>query len=558
MLESAAAIVGAGKPFELMEATPGGIPCRVFRRGPGTLPDLYKRVAALGNRELVVCGGHRLTTREVLARAYIVSRHLVDEAGVRAGARVAVIAGNHPQWVISFVAITSIGATAVAIHNRTGLTEMVSALEDAEVDVVIADDTVARMLIERDGRRRILPILEVDSIPRVTPAEAGWESLDSAQLVRARQEISIDPQFPALIAFTSGTTGRPKGVISTHLSMMTGMMNMLLGGALAAARDTARKPASRNTPPVSLVLAPLSYVGGYFNLLLMWYLGGRVVMLPDATGDVAVAKIQQEAVTGLVGATPTLVAEVLESARRRNDGASSLRSINVHGGHLTPALRADIAEVLPQVILGTGYGMTETNGSICSASGSTLTSKPDTCGRPLPSVDLRIAREDGSDAPRGEAGEIFVRGAMVMQGYCGWPEATKSVLRDGWLRTGDLGILDTDDDLEIVDRVNNVLLCDGVRISHSQIERIVIDQCSARQAVTLGVEAVGGSHRVVIVAVPQEGHSLDSNRITECLLQAGVGGTAAPRIVGVDSLPHTPSGKVDSRELRRRILPLSG
>src|SRR5438132_10128892 len=120
MLEAAAGIVGPGKPFELIEATPGGIPCRIFRRGPGTLLDLYKRAAALGNRELVVCGQHRLTTREVLARAYIVSRYLADEAGVRAGARVAVIAGNHPQWVISFVAITSIGATAVAIHNRTG------------------------------------------------------------------------------------------------------------------------------------------------------------------------------------------------------------------------------------------------------------------------------------------------------------------------------------------------------------------------------------------------------------------------------------------------------
>jgi len=240
--------------------------------------------------------------------------------------------------------------------------------------------------------------------------------------------------------------------------------------------------------------------------------------------------------------------------------AGSLRSVNVHGGHMHPALRQEVCDALPNVILGTGYGMTETNGSVCTASGAVLIEKPLTCGQPLPTVDLKIRRDDGSEASRGEIGEIFVRGAMVMKEYCNWPEATSRALRDGWLRTGDLGRLDADDYLEVVDRLSNISEYDGVWISHAEIERVAVDGTLAREAVALDVvvDQQSRTNKLVLVVVPQEGQACDVRRIAEQLLSAGVTGAARPEIIAVESLPRTASGKVDNRELRDRILAESG
>jgi acyl-CoA synthetase (AMP-forming)/AMP-acid ligase II len=199
--------------------------------------------------------------------------------------------------------------------------------------------------------------------------------------------------------------------------------------------------------------------------------------------------------------------------------------------------------------------MTETNGSVCVASGAVLIDKPLTCGQPLPTVDLKIVREDGSEAWRSEVGEIFVRGAMVMKEYCNWPEATARTLRDGWLRSGDLGRLDEENYLEIVDRLTNISEYDGVWVSHSEIERLVVGGALAREAVALRVEdKAAGTTKLMLVVVPGQGKMCDSNRIAERLLAAGVTGKVRPEIVTVESLPITASGKVDNRELRQWIL----
>ena len=554
MLKPLSRITGPGSPFELIETPIAGVPCRIFRRGPATLNDLYRKCAQFADREFMVFSASRVTTGEILEQAHVLACFLNEAAGVGFGTRVALVAGNSPHWLISFVAITSVGATAVLLPERSGVAEMARILDIADCTVVIADRDVARSLAEQDASRTILPCNPVDCLPGEV-VERERAGLRAAHLPRAHQSLEIPPDTPALITFTSGTTGRPKGVVLTHRSMMTGLMNMLLGGALAAAKDTTKKPVVRNSSPVSLVLAPFSYISGYCNLLLMWYLGGRVVALPDPSVDAALDELETESVTALVGATPTLLVEILRSDRLTQLVASSLRSVNVHGGHMHPALRREVCAVLPNVTLGTGYGMTETNGSICAASGSVLIDRPLTCGQPLPTVDLKILRDDGSEAPRGEVGEIFVHGAMLMKEYCNWPEATARVLSDGWLRTGDLGRLDEEDYLELVDRVSDVLEYDGVRVSHSEIERVVIDGTLAREAVAMGIEDKrAGKTNLVLVVVPEPGQACDARRIAEQLLVAGVTGGSPPKILSVESLPRTASGKVDNRELRQRIL----
>jgi long-chain acyl-CoA synthetase len=558
MITPKSRITGPGAPFELEDSNVDGVVCRVFKRGPSTLSSLYRRASSSAHREFMLCGVRKFTYAEILARAHTFACFLHSDVAVCRGRRVAIVAGNDPRWLISFVAITSLGATAVAIHDTTGLKDILGALSSADCSIVITDARMSRMLSDSGFQHRVLILPDIEEpYLHFDPSEAYWASDVVAGASRVYDDTEVLPQSPALIAFTSGTTGRPKGVVLSHLGIMTGMMNMILGSSLAAELDTVKKRLVRRSSPVSLVLAPFSYVSGYLNLLLMWYLGGRVVALLDPSIDSALEKIQTEAVTSLIGATPALMAELLKSPGQIRAAAESLRSVTAYGGHLPSGFRQKLSAILPSVTIGTGYGMTETNGSVCVASGTMLEERPTTCGQPLPTVDMRIMRDDASVALPGEVGDIFIRGAMLMQRYCSSSE-TNIAMKEGWLRTGDLGRLDSSNYLDVLDRQSYVAEYDGTTFSPSEIERIALLNPVVREAVALGLENIGAREKPVLVVVVEPGSSCDSSRISESLLAAGVNSAVLPEIVAMESLPHTQSGKVDGRELRRRILVLLG
>ena len=283
----------------------------------------------------------------------------------------------------------------------------------------------------------------------------------------------------------------------------------------------------------------------------MWYLGGRVVALPEWSVDSAIAAVESESATSLVGATPVMIGELLRSGERLRRSAQSLRSIHVQGAHMHARLRREMAQTLPDVSLGTGYGMTETNGSVCVASATELLARPTTCGRPLPSVDLRIVREDQTSVETGEIGEIWLRGAMIMQGYDHSPQETGKGLTAGWLKTGDLGRLDAEGYLHVADRMSHIMMCGDERVSLASIEQIVHDAALAREVVALGIDDPQCGRKLVLAVVPHEGERCPTEAILARL--AANGSTVAPQIVATDTLPRTASGKVDRIELQRRI-----
>jgi acyl-CoA synthetase (AMP-forming)/AMP-acid ligase II len=479
-----------------------------------------------------------------------VIRQTLDKAE---GARIAVIFGNVPEWIASFVAVTSIGATAVAVHRASSLRDMVAALDMTDCGMVICDDEVAAALSgEASGRPAVAIGPAGNAIGAAHPLEPTEDTGRLSELTFARND-SVAPEHVAMIAFTSGSTSRPKGVELTHRSMTCGMMNALLGGALASAGARDRMQNVKHLPPTPFLASAFSHVSGYGTALLSMYVGSRILTTEKWDPKGAVECMLSQRATSLIGVTSQMLLELLQQGELAALG-DFMRSLVVQGTALPPSLLRELKLSLPQVSIGAGYGLTETNGSVCMGSEAMLQDRPNTSGRPLPSVDLEIRRADGNEAGPGEIGEVLVRGAMLMRGYVNRPDATNRALQDGWFRTGDLGLIDADGFLYLTDRAEHFVVCGGGKVSCSAVAQVILDNKLAAEAFAFGVDDEGQEQTLVLAVSCPEEASADDAALIEALRLAGYG-SLAPRVVRLrTSLPKTPSGKIDGHELRRQIL----
>lgn len=549
MSTSAERLTARGSPFEIVEAVVAGVPCKVFRRAPQTLLDVYRRARACGEREFLATGTHTVTYGEIFRISARMSRAMRRVLGNAAGARIALALDNGPEWIAAFVAVTSMGGTAVALHWASGRREM-WAIDMTDCAMVISSEAGAAVLAAHGNRR---PVVVVDATGGGVGSAFPSDLIDNAGAcgeLPFAGNAAVEPDSVAMIAFTSGSTGQPKGVELTHRGMTCGVMNVLLGGALASTRSTELKQAAKPLPPTPFLAGPFSHVSGYGALLLTMYVGGKAVTLGRWDARRCVDLMLSQRATSLIGATAEMLKELL-----RQEGVTGLgdllRSVVVQGTALPQNLLRELKSALPNVAIGTGYGLTETNGSVCMGSEAMLHQRPNTSGRPLPTVDLKIRRDDGGEAEPGEAGEVVLRGAMLMRGYANQPDATARVLRDGWLRTGDWGWVDGEGFLYLQDRADRLVACGAVNISCSAIERIIVDNDLADEAFAFGSEERGRTAGLVVVVSRLEAGDSDDAAIIAVLRQE-INGSVTPRIVRLAGpFPRTPSGKVDGRELRR-------
>lgn len=547
-------LTASGSPFEVAEAIVEGVPCRVFRHGPRTLLDIYRRASSCGDRVFLVSGGRRATYNGIFRLSERILRAIRRTLGVTEGARIAVVFDNVPEWIASFVAVTSLGATVVAVHRTSPWREMLSAIEMVDCAMVICGEQLAGALSREVNGGRVVAVDAMGGLIGAIRSEQPADDADGATELTFGGSDSICPESLAMIAFTSGSTGRPKGVELTHRSMTCGMMNALLGGALAAAGAEGVVRSASHLPPAPFLAAPFSHVSGYCTALLSMYLGGRIVTMERWDPARAVELMLSEQATSLIGATAEMLGELLLEDDLRAL-AGFVRSVVAQGTALPQSLLRELKSALPRVSLGVGYGLTETNGSICMGSETMLRDRPGTSGKTLPTVDLKILCDDGKDAAPGQVGEVVVRGAMLMRGYLDMPDLTRRVLRDGWLRTGDRGWRDSEGCLYLADRAEHFIVCGGVKVPCSAVERVVLDNGLATEAVAFGSGGGDQGEGLLLAVVSHaRGSSADDSAIVAALRRAGYG-AIAPRIVRLGtSVPKTPSGKIDRRELRRRVL----
>lgn len=530
----------------------------------GTVPRLVAEAAALyPGDEALVEGETRLTFPELAARVTTFSRALIG-SGVAAGDRVAIWAPNCAEWVVGALGVLGAGGVLVTVNTRFKGAEAAHVLQTAEVRTVLTvrgflGIDYPSLLADQDlpGVSEVV-LLRSEDTAETDAARTGGEETPvielSAFLARAaavapaaaaERAAAVRPEDPADLIFTSGTTGHPKGALSTHLQ------DLRTFGAWASIVGLRRGDRY-------LVVNPFFHTFGFKAGLLASLMTGATV-LPAAAFEAArmLEVIASERVSVLPG-PPTLYESLLAHPQRHRSDLSSLR-LGVTGAASVPVeLVIALREELGFDTVLTGYGLTEACGTVTMCRrGDPPEVIATTAGRALPGLAVKVVGEDGSELRRGDPGEVVVRGYTVMEGYWGDPQATEAAIdREGWLHTGDIGVMDAVGNLRITDRLKDMFVVGGFNAYPAEIETMLRGCPGVDQVAVIGVPDTRLGEVACAYVVPEVGDH-DAEQVGSVVFawaRESMANYKAPRYVGViGSLPLNASGKVLKRELRERF-----
>ncbi|HLM64555.1 MAG TPA: class I adenylate-forming enzyme family protein [Acidimicrobiales bacterium] len=552
---AAARVTAPGQRFETGQVDVDGRTYTTFVNAPPTLRPLFASARERGDRDFLVYEDERWSFAEVMAQVDALGHLLVHEHGVHVGDRVAIAMRNYPEWIVSFAAITSIGAIAVALNAWWTADELEYALDDSTPTVLMGD----RERIERAWpgcERRGIAAIAVRQGEAEPPAGVSrWE--DVLPLGEALPDQAPGPDDDATILYTSGTTGNPKGAVSTHRALVQSLMGFGCRVAIERARTgaaAAPEPEAPADPPVLILVVPLFHVTGLVPVMLSCFAAGvKLVIMYKWHAERALELIERERVTSFVG-VPTQSWDLLESPRFAEFDTSSLVSVGGGGAPMPPKMVARVERSFSKGRPSIGYGLTETNAYGPGHSGDDFVRKPTSTGRGTPILQVEVRDEDGNALPPGGVGEIWFKGPHLIRGYWGKPEATAETIVDGWLRTGDLGRVDDEGFVYVQDRLKDIILRGGENVYCAEVEAALYEHPSVLEAAVFGVPHERLGEEVAAAVVPKPGA-----RLTVADLEGLLGAHLAPFkvpsrwLLAEAPLPRNAAGKVLKRSLRDEL-----
>jgi long-chain acyl-CoA synthetase len=511
---------------------------------PASIPELLRSFSELyAEREAVVAGHERFTFSELDRISERLALALVAR-GVAKGDRVGIAMRNCPSWIVSYMAVVKAGGIATLINGWWQPHELDHAIQLIEPKLIIADPP-------RAGRLEDLKFKgEVVSLAVDHPIE---EALTPLLFIGGADEVlpAVGPDDDATILFTSGSTGEAKGALSTHRAVTTATYAYATGllTLLGLLTDEGRAPPIART----LLSVPLFHVTGEVPVMLNSFVVGRcMVVMPKWDAGDALKLIEAERITYFVG-VPTMSLELMRHPDRHKYDLSSLTDITA-GGAPRPISHVErLSQEFPNAQPALGYGLTETNAAGCANFWGSYAAKPASTGRPQkPFIELAILGAGDARLPSGEVGEIAIRSASNIKGYWRNEEATAAAFTaDLYLRTGDVGYLDEDDYLFIVDRKKDIIIRGGENISAAEVEAACYACPDVLEASVFGVtdERLGEVPLAVIHVRP--GCALDADGL-RAFLDARLAAFKIPDtiIFSPEPLPRLGTGKIDRVTLR--------
>ena len=539
-----------GQPFEMAETPINGVALPVYKNLPRNLTYLLVQALNFGDRTFIVNDDRRLTYKTALERAAGLAELLGSRYGVASGTHVAIAMRNSPEWIISFFAALLTGATAVLINSRGTPDEIGHALRDTDCTMLLADAKRAQAAASVYRGELLVARQSGDFCDR---NDRGVE------IAAAVPHPSFaEHQDSAIIMFTSGTTGRPKGAVLSHRSVYTCLFAMQHNGAanlIRTAKQMGTDPEvlARSLPQMAaLAIFPFFHVSGSESMLLGALLGGNKIVIMDRWDPAAALALIDRERIGILGGPPSIFWDLLGHPDLARTDVSSLKHVGT-GGQATPRhLLNAMMQAFPNAVPGGGYGQTETNGAIATGTGEEFLAKPHASGRILPGTEVRIVSDDGEDLPLGRIGEIWVRSALVMNGYWNQPRATQAAFSGTWLRTGDIGFIDADRFITIVDRKTEMIIRGGENIYCAELERVFCEYPGILEAAAFGVPDNRWGERAVIAVVAQPGTSLAVEQL-DAFVRNRLADYKIPQIM-VSSAPlvRNAIGKIDRALLKKQ------
>jgi len=554
LAEAKALLTAPGAKFEMETIEIRGVPTRVWKNAPPSLRWLIAASRAHGDRLFTIHEDERVSYEANYRAVAAIAAELVRR-GVGKGDRVALAMRNLPEFPAILFAVAAIGGIAVPLNAWWTAGELEYGLRDSGAKLLFVDaERHERMAAIYAG----LPALEHVFVARAAgPVEGNasrledvigtphvWADLPDTELPEA--EVASDD--PVTIFYTSGTTGAPKGALGTHRNIVTNIHTSGYAGARTYLRRGA--PIPEPTPRTQLIVVPMFHVtacsAGMMGAIAS---GGTMIFMRKWDALRAMEIIEREKVH-VTGGVPTVAWQLLEHPERANYDLSSLEAIAYGGAPSAPELVRRIhAEfgALP----GNGWGMTETMATVTSNSAEDYLNRPDSAGLPAAVADVKVTDEAGNELPTGEVGELWARGPMTVVGYWNKPEASAETFVDGWVRTGDLGCVDEEGFVYILDRAKDMIIRGGENIYSSEVESVLY----AHPAVT-DCALIGLPHRILGEEPAAVVHLAPGSTATEAELQAWVRARLAVFKTPVairfvpETLPRNANGKILKRDLK--------
>ena len=548
-LDAFARITAVGEPYELVDRDDIRGPVQTFVNAPTSLRQLYED--AVSDVEFVVAEDQRWTFAEFWNDAATIGHLLVHDLGVRKGDRVAISMRNYPEWMLAFTAATSVGAIAVAMNSLWNVDEMAYGLTDSGAKVLFAD---AERLALLESMADPIEGLQVVAVRHTGSPAADVELAGRMAEIGSvpMPEVDIAPTDSALILYTSGSTGHPKGVLSNHHNVIVALMAWEVEyGALTERPGNVVAPEEGSgLVPASLLGIPLFHVLGLHAVFLASFRGQRkLVAMYKWDASVAAELIERERIVTFTG-PPAVSGDLVRVAQSEGRDLSSLLSVGGGGAARPPEQVGQIDDTFEKALPNTGWGMTETNAIGTIIFGAEYSERRLSSGPALCVIDLRVVDDDGNELPSGERGELQVRGPSMFREYWNKPEATaNSFAEDGWFKTGDVAYIDTDRHLFIVDRIKDLIIRGGENIGCGGVEAALSSHPKVIEAAVYSVpddrlgEEVGTTMYVT--------EDFDETELREYLVDH-LAKYEIPRYMTTmtEPLPRTGSGKLLKRQLR--------
>ncbi|MGB5863207.1 MAG: AMP-binding protein [Sulfitobacter sp.] len=447
-----------------------GVTYTAFQNIPPTVPALM--VAGMARHEdgaspYLLYDGTNWTYGEFCEQVHRTAQMLRENFGIGKGDRIAIAMRNYPELLMLVLGISATGATVVFLNAWWTTQELEYALHDSEAKLVFADGP---------RTERLLPLVATQALTLIgvrdgeAMVDHGYTSLragaDSSPL-----DISIDTDDDFAVMYSSGTTGRPKGVVQTHRSALNAVFSWLLQAAIAPLVTPPGAGAPPPLRPSALVVTPLFHVTATHPLFLLSLIAGaRITLMRKWDAAEAVRLIKTEQITRFLG-VPTQSADLMHAAQAAGETLDSLDFLGSGGAKRPGAQVSQLSKTFPNAGIATGWGMTETNALGIGMIGDDYLARPESAGRLHPPVqELCLLDEEGAEVPLGTLGEITVKSPANMRCYLNKPDATAQTMKDGWLRTGDLAVMDVDGYITILDRKKNIIIRGGENIACLDVE----------------------------------------------------------------------------------------